>query len=107
MPISLDRDKTRTVKVEWGDETAGVTYYPNRVTPRWEEQFQQAESSTDMAEVLTHLLKSWEIVDENGEDLPPTVDVMVELPSSLLIHVFDEIRTDDATGEQGKGSGST
>lgn len=113
MPISLSelmQDK-RSCEVKIGDETAQVVYRPSAYTPIVEDALQTAiegrRPGTGMAEYLAAIIISWEVIGDDGEEVPITKESLSSLPSRFLSEVSAAI-TDDvrAGGEERKNSGA-
>jgi hypothetical protein len=78
----------RVVEMQVGDETASVTYRASAYTPRVESELQgaleQNRPSLGMARLLAGVLLSWEVLDEDGNEIEPTMDNLMDIPSVLL-----------------------
>lgn len=99
--------KTRTIEVEYEGERVRVTYYPARITPRWEQEFNEALKdewkSRAVVEGLASVLADWDLVD-NGEPFPPTEENLVQLPMDFLVAVFTRIMEDQRPNPKSGGS---
>lgn len=104
MPISLTaaRDRISTIKVEFDGEQAEVSYYPNRMTPALEDDIGEAETAREVAAQLSQLIKSWELIDEDGNELPADAETMAQVPSNLMFEIFNQIREHESVDESGK-----
>ena len=111
MPIQiadLMRDE-RTCTVEYQGESAKVTYRPGAYTPIVEDAFQTAietnRPSRGVAEMLAGLLVGWEVLDDDGNEIPVTVKFLVAVSSSFLFAVINAITSDmNAAKEDRKNS---
>jgi len=76
----------RTVPVTYDGETIQVTFRPAAINTDWQERLQALQRSdrTGFVELLAEALISWDIVDDNGQVLEPSVDLMRRLPIDLL-----------------------
>lgn len=85
-------EKRVEVPVEGSEETVGVVYRPALLTPNAVERIldPQAEEM-EVRKLLAETLISWEIEGNDGEQLPPTVEAMGNLPLSFLGDVVTEI----------------
>lgn len=104
MPISLGaaRDRIRTIKVEFDGESANVSYWPNRMTPALEDDIGEASTAREVAAQLSQLIKRWELVDEDGEEIPADADTMAQVPSNLMYAIFEQIRKAENAEDEGK-----
>lgn len=112
MPINLAelQNDERTCEVTYEGQTAQVTYRPSAYTPALEDALQTAlesgRPSSGIARLLEGVLLRWELLDENGEELPTTYEVMRELPSAFLVKVINTVTADMQAGrEDRKNSG--
>jgi hypothetical protein len=92
----------RIVEMQVGEEKAMLAYRPSAYTPRVESELQSAlernRPSAGMAELLAGVLISWEVLDEEGNEIEPTMDNLMDLPSVLLGAAITAIG-EDITGE--------
>jgi len=93
----------RTCVVHAGEEEAEVTYRPSAYTPEIEDRLQTAvesrRPSNGIAQWLSGIVIDWDVVDDNGERFPTTIEVMREMPSNFLTAVINAI-TDDMQSEK-------
>lgn len=115
MPIFRNRitQGTRTCVVEYFDEKFSVTYSPGAITPAKEAELAEAriaakeaqeagETPTDdlarnaeiLAERLSEILVSWDVVEEDGTVVPTTLEELKTFPNALLMHVSIAIGED-------------
>lgn len=104
MPISLGaaRDRIKTIKVEYDGEQAEVSYFPNRMTPALEDDIGEADTAREVAAQLSQLIKTWELVDEAGNELPADAETMAQVPSNLMYAIFEQIRKAENAEDEGK-----
>lgn len=100
----------RTITVEYQGETAKVIYRPSAYTPIVEERAQDEidnnRPGSGLANLLEGMLIRWEVVGEDGEELPPTVEVMREMPVSFLTAMVNAVVEDmNVSREEIKNSG--
>jgi len=99
--------KTRTTTVEYDGERITITYAPAKITPRWEQAFNEALKgewkSRAVVETLADALVEWDVTD-GGKPFPPTVDNLVQLPMDLLSAVFVAIMEGQRPNRQSGGS---
>jgi hypothetical protein len=100
-----------------GVETAELVYQPNAYTPQVESELRSAletnRPSVGMAELLAGVLISWEVLDEEGERVEPSLENLMVMPSVLLGAALTAISADisgdvdrknSAGGSRRKGS---
>lgn len=108
MPISLLKTKeiTRTLTVEYAGESAGVTYYPHKVTKTLirEVAASDGDGIDKLIKQLELLIASWEVLGEDGKPLPPTAEVMAEFPLDFLTAIMRAINEAAVPGEAQGGS---
>ncbi len=100
MPITLDNLKQdrRTCTVEYGGETASLTYRPSGYTPEVEDRFQtfieSSRSANGFAGFLANILVEWDVLDDNGKMFPITLEDLRTLPARFLTSVVNAITAD-------------
>lgn len=103
MPISINRTKeqTRTITVEYAGETAGITYYPHKITKSLirETAEMEGDGADRLAGQLVKLVASWEVLDDDGAPLPVTVEVMDGFPIDFLVAIMRAINEAAIPGE--------
>lgn len=99
--VSTYKQRTRNLTVEFedgDDDPLHLAYYPRAITPRMERAFQDLQASGQADQViydsLAALIQSWDLTDDDGTEIPRTKDGLQDLPSSLLLHVFNSIAED-------------
>lgn len=109
MPIKLSElaTKSRKLSVGFDDETIEVTYLPGRMTMDMQTRVQEAmakpagEANSDLAEILSVLVSGWDVLDDKGEPLPVTVDLVHQMPlrfvTALTRSLFDDINPNAKT----------
>lgn len=109
MPISMAaaKERTRTVEVEYAEETAKVWYYPHRFSKTMLREVTEAGDGVDkLIAQLVLLVAKWEIVDANNTPLPVTQEVLSEIPLDLLNEIMRQINKVQAPGETNGASSS-
>jgi hypothetical protein len=100
MPIKLSdlAKDLRTCTVEYEGETAEVTYKPSAYTPQVEDNLQTAmetgRPSNAIARLLDGVVTAWEVLDEEGTEIPPVFENMKTMPSAFLTTVANTITRD-------------
>lgn len=89
------------VKLPGIDETLDVSYIPGKITPRfWAALNEQihAENGITLSQSkvlqVCEFVSDWSIVDEDGNSLPVTQDVVDQLPTPLLDAILAQINED-------------
>jgi hypothetical protein len=100
----------RTCTVEYDDESAQVTYRPSAYTPEAEDTYQREidarRPSGGCADVLSVMLLSWEVLDEDGVEIPIELELLRGMPSAFLFAVMAAIVRDlNTEREDRKNSG--
>lgn len=100
MRLSELRNKTCTVEIEHQGETLKVEFRLNAVTPDF---LLELSGIKDSDENLTHQLRGlvarWDLLDDHGEEIPVSLDLVRSVPRHFWIKVIDAIaeaiRVDD------------
>lgn len=99
--VTSFQQRTRRLVIDFDtddEESLTVLYRPRAITPRMERAFQALNQSGDADQVifdsLNALIVSWDLTDDAGTELPRTKDALQDVPSSLLLHVFQKIAQD-------------
>lgn len=71
------QNKTRKIVIDFRGEKVELEYFVNIVTP----SFLKQELSP--SEQLAKMLKRWDIEDENGNEIPVSMDVIDSMPYTL------------------------
>lgn len=101
MPISLNhlKNDVRSCTVNYGGESAQVTYRPSVLTPASNAQRKQASEEGDTnvgVAMLCEMLISWEVMDDADppKPVPITPETLSQLPDPLLTAVLNACRED-------------
>lgn len=78
---------TRQVTVEYLGETITVEYFVNIVTPQF------LDDAGNLPEQIKKVVKTWDIVDEAGNPIPP-VEIAERLPVALLARILEAVTGD-------------
>jgi hypothetical protein len=99
--VSSYAQRTRKLTIEFAeddDDPLHLVYYPRAITPRMERAFQELQASGQADQIiydsLGALIQSWDLTNEFDEEIPRTREGLEDLPSSLLLHVFEKISED-------------
>lgn len=112
MPITLSDIKrdVRTTEVEYDGEVMEFSYKPSGYTEVVEDQFvgnmRGSYPVKAYVKLLANMLISFDLLDENGNALEPTNELLSVLPSRFLEAMFNAIMADmRAAREDRKNSG--
>jgi hypothetical protein len=98
----LSKD-TRTIPVEYEGAEFDITYKPSAYTPETESAmqacFENNRPGNGLAEMLTDLLVWWDVEDEKGKNISPTLETLQKTPVPVLTTISGAI-TDDLRGER-------
>lgn len=96
MPLNLGNIKndkrTLNINTMWGD--CEVTYKPSALTPTIEDELRAADDTRVLIDVLCDMLMAWDVVDEDGQPLPLTPEVLSTIPNALLGAIMQGCRED-------------
>lgn len=89
MPYLSKLGARRTVSVTYDGETIEVTFKPAVVNADWQERIQGLEKNdqTGYLKLLAEVLVAWDVLDDEGQPLPPTAELMRQFPTDLLYEV--------------------
>ena len=104
MPIRISelRKETRQVDIEWDGETVKVEYRPGAVTAQMQmaaasmanignDPQRVVESLGDYVQAMARLIATWDILDDDGQPLPVTPELVEALPLPFVYAVFGGI----------------
>lgn len=99
----------RSFVFRFEDEEMKITYRPASYTPELEAGMRQATDTPWQAEALaafvSSLVDEWELLDDDGTQLPATVEVARTLPVVFLAEIVGAIGEDMKPGEAPASSG--
>lgn len=111
MSLSKVREKTATCTVLWEGETVDVGYRPAAVTPALLNSVQEAakEANIDViALMMEPMLAWWDVLDDDGQRLPTTADVINQMPLSFTMAVLTATQEAMSPSDaEGKDSAAT
>lgn len=81
MPITIKKmaENTATISMNWGEDTVNVDYFPSQVTEETIAELDQ-EGFETLNKVLARMVKSWDVLDEDGSMFPIDVEHLATLP---------------------------
>lgn len=95
MKLSEVKARVRTTIVVWEDEKVDVGYRPAAITPEVLEQVNDAAQSGDlsvMGTMLEPVLDWWDVLDDEGERIPPTASFIRTMPIAFLMAVLEQVQ---------------
>lgn len=102
MPITLAEIAVnrRELSIPIGDGVLNIVYNLAGLTPQVEAQFrrmaQEQQNGEALVSFLAPLLLEWDLLDEAGQPLPVTADVLQTLPLMFLARLVEAIGADIA-----------
>ena len=102
MPLRLKdlRNATRKIQVEFQDQTLEVEYYLNKATPALIAEMEGWSDKEALQRSICTLVKRWDLLDDDGNEIPLEFDVVSELPTEFLNTIqrvcLDDLRGGDA-----------
>lgn len=110
--ISLLKGKTKTFVFTYDGESMSVTYRPSEVTAQvvqeMRETVESGKAEVGLIDMMQRMLVSWEVMDEAGEVLPITQEILQSLPLNFVTELSMSLNKDNAPegteGEVSRGS---
>ena len=93
---------TRKIEVEFQGQTLAVEYRVNAVTPAF---FAEVEGWSDkdvLQRGVCAVVQSWDLLDENDQALPVTMETTEGLPVEFLRKVQEAVMADMRGGDEEK-----
>jgi hypothetical protein len=88
----------RTIQVLFGEEILSITYRPSGFTPATEEKLddlvQGKRIGKPLVDFLLDTLVAWDLLDDQGNVLPISRQVLAKLPLAFLARLFRAITED-------------
>ena len=97
MPLKLSRlfEATSTEEIPYLGEVLTVTWTPAGMTPALQDRFLSADgenaSTKAVVEVLSGLLRGWDLLDDDGTPIPTTTERLMVLPKNFLLEVLGSL----------------
>lgn len=88
------KSKTREIPVEYQEETLAVVYRVNVVTPVFLQEMDGTDDKEMTAKQLEAVVERWDLLDEKGKPLRPTMELLMSLPLTFLVAVLNAIVSD-------------
>lgn len=94
MPITASNmaRNEKTLDVPVADETLTITYYPNLVTSKMIAQLDDALGGIHVG--LASLIKTWDLMDDDGNIIPINADNLEALGLPILLKISQAIARD-------------
>jgi phosphoribosylaminoimidazole carboxylase (NCAIR synthetase) len=93
MKLSDLLKKTRVITVEFGSESVNVEYLVHAITPAF------LKDNPDVIEQVKRVVVSWDVLDDEGNPLPPA-EIAEQLPvaflGAVITAIIDDMRLGDA-----------
>lgn len=108
MPISIASfsSKIKQTSVDYDGEALSVWYRPNAVTPRSMRDLDENENNIDkLTEMILSFVHEWDVLDEHGQRMPVSKELMMDWPLSFLNAVLTAVIA-DMSPEKTTGGGS-
>jgi len=83
----------RQVEVAYEGEQLTVQFAPRSVNGRWLKRLQELQTTDHMGflSLLRETLVAWDIVDDEGQPLEPTDELLQQLPLDLVQAILEKI----------------
>lgn len=94
--LSKLRDMTKKKTIDLG-EGAEITleYYPRRITLNLSEQIKAAESEREIVRLFFSVVKSWDILGDDGKPLPINDETLGDLGADILGDILTALQNAD------------
>lgn len=93
------------------DRTINVTVNPGSLTPAKQARLQAADEddSATLAEMIADLISEWDLLGDDGEVIPLTLESLMNTPILVLAMVLNAVTEEFQAGasEEGKASVAT
>ena len=105
---SLTKQHPVTVTFGFEDESLTISFDRNRITQRWLNNVgkgMQDDDPSSIARLVLEVLIAWDVEDEHGNRLEPTVDLLEQLPLTAFMELTKAISEAAVpASEEGEGS---
>lgn len=98
-----------SISFEYEQETLTVVFDRNKITGSWANGVQRAIASgavgNEIYAATADLLISWDVVDDNDNTLPPSAEILSQLPIAAFEMLSEAIgKASTPSSEEGNGS---
>lgn len=90
--LSTMKARIQEASLTWDGETVDFAFKPNEFTMELADQIAQAGEAEDMNSVtalLAPMVEWWDVLDDEDERIPPTVENMRRFPLNFLLSLMD------------------
>ncbi len=99
MPIRLSDLKTKstTFTFDFLGEAVTITYRNGVITPEWESRRELTDPSRQAQATvlaLSEIVASWDVLGDDGQPVPVTVETLTPMPLQFLNRVLEEVMAD-------------
>lgn len=99
MAVRLSEMKSRekASQVEWDDEVVDFGYFPNAFSLQVAEDVSNAAAANDLsvvAAMLEPIISWWDVLDDDGAQLPTDAETMKGFPLSFLMALMEKVGDD-------------
>ena len=89
----------KTLAIDFSGVVLALTYDPNVITPRLEEEMKDAAANGDSTikkflDTLTKTIVTWDMTDDEGVPAPITVEYLMDTPDAVLSKISAAILGD-------------
>ena len=91
---SLTRQHPVSASFGYEDESVTIVFDRNKITAAWARSVREAlerDETNPAAQSLVEIMISWDVVDDAGNVLPPSVEVLDSLPIGALMRLQEAI----------------
>lgn len=97
---SKRRKETKVVNVQFEGDTVQVAYHAAAITPRLVALAQELQTDVAViADVIQRIVVWWDVLDDEGNRIPPTPENTMEFDVAFLGAVVNGVFGDMAPGE--------
>jgi hypothetical protein len=100
-----------TYTAQLGTESVSVTFDAAKMTGRWERALAAAMRAEDydvVSDMVLDVFIAWDVVDDAGQPIPISRDLLLDLPNRALARLMEGMRTAaNPVSEEGNGSAAT
>ena len=100
------KDEVAEANLDFTDtygSTLRVVYRPGLLTPEKEEQIGASKEPGELLQFLTEFLVEWDLMEDEHNAVPITVDALRHIPSPFLMKVFFKLQEEMGPGERRSG----
>ena len=91
MKLSQLSKEKKTIQVDFEGESLAVTFKQNYITPELIDSMSETITGGKICNLMAQMLVEWYLLDEAGEKIAPTYEVLLKLPLTFLQIVMEAI----------------